>query len=174
MPLVSLSLGSNSNPVYVLTVALDALALHFGDLQISSVFESEPVGFTGPNFLNLVVAFDTALPLQALVTALRALEDAHGRTRTGPRFSGRTLDIDILTYGELQGVHDGIALPRAEILENAYVLWPLAQLLPEHRHPVNSQTYAQLWRDYDKGRQALWPVEFLWQGLRISNTAVKK
>jgi len=174
VPLVSLSLGSNSNPQHVLSLALDALAQCFGELQISPVFESEPVGFIGPNFLNLALAFETPMTLRVLVDRLRALEDVHGRKRTDPRFSGRTLDIDILTYGDLQGQHDGIALPRAEILENAYVLWPLAELLPEHRHPVNSQTYAHLWRDYDKGRQALWPVEFVWQGRLISNGAVKK
>ena len=61
-------------------------------------------------------------------------------------------------------------MPRAEILHNAYVLWPLALLLPEHRHPLNQQTFAQLWRDYDKGRQALWPIDFVWRGRRVSDT----
>lgn len=168
MPLVSLSLGSNSNPQQVLCLALDALARCFGPLQISPVFESEPVGFEGPNFLNLVVSIETALPLAALAGSLKALEEAHGRIPHAPRYSGRTLDIDILCYGDLVGEHEGIVLPRAEILHNAYVLWPLALLLPEHRHPGNQQTYAQLWRDYDKGRQALWPVDFEWQGRRLS------
>ena len=155
MPLVSLSLGSNSDPQRVLRLALDALEQHFGEMQLSPVFESEPVGFLGPNFLNLVVCFDTALPLRDLAARLKALEEAHGRLPDAPRYSGRTLDIDILCYGDLLGVHDGILLPRAEILHNAYVLWPLSLLLPEHRHPLNQQTFAQLWRDYDKGRQAL-------------------
>lgn len=160
MPLVSLSLGSNSDPQRVLRLALDALELHFGELQLSPVFESEPVGFVGPNFLNLVVCFETVVPLRDLAASLKALEEAHGRLPDGPRYSGRTLDIDILCYGELLGVHEGILLPRAEILHNAYVLWPLSLLLPEHRHPLNQQTFAQLWRDYDKGRQALWPADF--------------
>ena len=169
MPLVSLSLGSNNDSQQVLGLALDALEQRFGALQISPVFESEPVGFVGPNFLNLVVCFETALPLRELAVSLKALEDAHGRIRNAPRYSGRTLDIDILCFGALQGVHEGILLPRAEILENAYVLWPLALLLPQQRHPLNQQTYAQLWRDYDKGRQALWPVDFAWRGRLISH-----
>jgi len=169
VPLVSLSLGSNSNPQQMLCLALEALALRFGALQLSPVFESEPVGFVGPNFLNLVVCFETALPLRELADSLKALEEVHGRIRNAPCYSGRTLDIDILCFGALQGVHEGILLPRAEILENAYVLWPLAALLPEHRHPLNQQTYAQLWRDYDKGRQALWPVDFEWRGRLISH-----
>lgn len=160
MPLVSLSLGSNSDSQRVLRLALDALEQHFGELQLSPVFESEPVGFVGPNFLNLVVCFDTAVPLRDLAASLKALEEAHGRLPSAPRYSGRTLDIDILCYGDLLGVHEGILLPRAEILHNAYVLWPLSLLLPEHRHPLNQQTFAQLWRDYDKGRQALWPTDF--------------
>jgi 2-amino-4-hydroxy-6-hydroxymethyldihydropteridine diphosphokinase len=157
---VSLSLGSNSDPQRVLRLALDALELHFGELRLSPVFESEPVGFVGPNFLNLVVCFETVVPLRDLAASLKALEEAHGRLPDAPRYSGRTLDIDILCYGELLGVHEGILLPRAEILHNAYVLWPLSLLLPEHRHPLNQQTFAQLWRDYDKGRQALWPADF--------------
>lgn len=168
MPLVSLSLGSNSDPHQVLCRALDELDAQFGPMQISPVFESEPVGFEGPNFLNLVVCFETALPLRELAETLKGLEDAHGRDRQAPRFSGRTLDIDILCYGDATGVHEGILLPRAEILENAYVLWPLAQLLPQHRHPGNQQTYAQLWRDYDKGRQALWPVPLRWREQPVS------
>lgn len=160
MPLVSLSLGSNSDPQRVLRLALDALEQHFGELQLSPVFESEPVGFVGPNFLNLVVCFETVVPLRDLAASLKALEEAHGRLPDAPRYSGRTLDIDILCYGELLGVHEGILLPRAEILHNAYVLWPLSLLLPEHRHPLTQQTFAQLWRDYDKGRQALWPADF--------------
>lgn len=160
MPLVSLSLGSNSDSQRVLRLALDALEQHFGELQLSPVFESEPVGFVGPNFLNLVVCFDTAVPLMDLAASLKAIEEAHGRLPSAPRYSGRTLDIDILCYGDLLGVHEGILLPRAEILHNAYVLWPLSLLLPEHRHPLNQQTFAQLWRDYDKGRQALWPADF--------------
>jgi len=168
VPLVSLSLGSNSQPHCVLHQALDALDEQFAPLQVSPVFESEPVGFDGPNFLNLVVCFETSLPLRALSDTLKALEDTHGRVRNAPRYSGRTLDIDILCYGDAQGVHEGIELPRAEILENAYVLWPLALLLPQQRHPGNQQTYAQLWRDYDKGRQALWPVDFQWRGRRLS------
>lgn len=169
MPLVSLSLGSNSDPQRVLSLALDDLEQRFGTLQLSPVFESEPVGFVGPNFLNLVVCFDTALPLRELAAGLKALEEAHGRLPDAPRYSGRTLDIDILCYGDLVGEHAGIQLPRAEILHNAYVLWPLALLLPEHRHPLNQQTFAQLWRDYDKGRQALWPIDFVWRGRRVSD-----
>jgi 2-amino-4-hydroxy-6-hydroxymethyldihydropteridine diphosphokinase len=168
MPLISLSLGSNRDARRSLSLGLAALEQQLGALQVSPVFESEPVGFIGPNFLNLVVCVESTLPLAELAAMLKAIEDAHGRDRQSPRYSDRTLDIDILCYGDLCGVHEGIELPRAEILHNAYVLRPLAALLPEQRHPLNQQTFAQLWRDYDKGLQALWAVEFEWQGRLIS------
>ncbi len=168
MPLISLSLGSNRDARRSLSLGLAALERRFGTLRVSPVFESEPVGFTGPHFLNLVVCFESTLALAELAGMLKAIEDAHGRDRLSPRYSDRTLDIDILCYGDLSGVHEGIELPRPEILHNAYVLRPLAALLPQQRHPLNQQTFAQLWRDYDKGRQPLWAVEFEWQGEVIS------
>lgn len=163
MTTVALSLGSNTNPAQYLASALDALQHRFGALRISSVFESEAVGFSGDNFLNLVALIDTNEKLEDLALFLKRLEDQHGRARQEPRFSGRTLDIDILTYGDLHGVFAGIDLPREEIVENAYVLWPMSQVLGAHVHAPTGKTYAQLWAEYDKGRQKLWPVPFAWK-----------
>lgn len=162
MTIVALSFGSNTNPAQYLASALDALQGKFGALRISSVFESEAVGFSGDNFLNLVVLIDTTEKLEDLALFLKRLEDQHGRSRQGPRFSGRTLDIDILTYGDLHGTFAGITLPREEIVENAYVLWPMSQVLGEAVHAPTGKTYAQLWAEYDKDRQKLWPVPFAW------------
>lgn len=162
MTIVALSFGSNTNPAQYLASALDALQEKFGALRISSVFESEAVGFSGDNFLNLVVLIDTTEKLEDLALFLKRLEDQHGRSRQGPRFSGRTLDIDILTYGDLHGMFAGITLPREEIVENAYVLWPMSQVLGEAVHAPTGKTYAQLWAEYDKDRQKLWPVPFAW------------
>ena len=100
---------------------------------------------------------------------IKALEQEHGRSRGGARFSPRTLDIDILTYGDCIGNHDGIVLPRPEITENAYVLWPMSQVCGDRCDPRSGLTYATLWQHYDKTRQSLWPIEFDWQGRRISS-----
>jgi 2-amino-4-hydroxy-6-hydroxymethyldihydropteridine diphosphokinase len=70
-------------------------------------------------------------------------------------------------FGDLAGNVDGIELPRAEIVRNAFVLWPLAELVPQRLHPVLQRTYAELWRRYDRD-QRLWPIEFHWQGRRVS------
>lgn len=166
---VFLSLGSNIDAEKNITAALDALHADFGELIISSVFESEAVGFSGDNFYNLVVAIDTELSVGELSQHLKAIEDANGRARSGPKFSGRTLDIDILTYGDLVGVVDGVELPRAEILTNAFVLWPLSEVaLPEASHPSVGLSYTQLWHDYDKFSQKLWPINFTWRQQLIS------
>ena len=88
--------------------------------------------------------------MATLSTYLKALEDQHGRRRDTPRFSARTLDIDILTYDNVTGSVEGVLLPRQEILENAFVLWPLAELAPKEKHPVMGVSYAELWRSYDQ------------------------
>lgn len=168
MAWVTLSLGSNVNPRANLTSCLDALLLAFNDLSLSSVFESESVGFDGDNFLNMAVGIHTGLPLIELSAQLKNIEDKHGRDRTQSRFSGRTLDIDILTYDNLAGKFNGIWLPRPEITDNAFVLWPLSQVSGDQKHPVIKQRYKDLWAEYDKSRQKLWPVDFQWHGRMIS------
>lgn len=166
---VFVSIGSNIEQKKHIQACLDALDREFGPLELSSVYESEAVGFEGDNFYNLVAGFDTDLRVGELSKFLRQVESDNGRRRGGPKFSARTLDIDILTYDELSGPVDGIALPRDEILENAFVLLPLAELAPEKTHPVINRTYNILWREYDVGCQKLWPVDFYWGGRKISS-----
>ena len=169
---VYLSLGSNIDRDHYIVAALDALADQFGELEISSVYESESVGFVGDNFYNLVVGFCTELSVGELSGYLKALEYRHGRQPHCARFSSRTLDIDILTYADLTGSVDGVTLPRGEILENAFVLWPLAELAPGAQHPLLGTCYETLWRNYsgryDQCRQSLWPVSFCWRGDELS------
>src|SRR6187402_104468 len=128
MTAIYLSLGSNVDRHKNIRAALNALADLLGELQISSVYASKSVGFDGSNFFNLVVGADTALPVAELSETLKRIEDDNGRKRNGPKFSPRTLDIDILTYGDFVGVDGGIELPRAEITKNAFVLLPLAEI----------------------------------------------
>ncbi|TCK07141.1 2-amino-4-hydroxy-6-hydroxymethyldihydropteridine diphosphokinase [Marinobacterium mangrovicola] len=166
MTSVLLGLGSNQNRHANLSDALDALAQAFGSIRVSRVFESEAVGCTGDNYFNLAVAIDTDWPLAELSSWLKCLEDSFGRIRRGKPVE-QPLDIDILTYGEQVGRFDKVQLPRAEILRNAFVLWPLAELVPDVAHPVEKQTFAELWHSYDS-TQKLWPIHFEWQGRAIS------
>ena len=170
MARVYISIGSNIDRVRYVTAALDALAGWFDELLISSVYESESVGFDGSPFYNLVVGVDTGLSVAELSARFKQLEADNGRRRDVPKFSPRTLDLDILTYDHEVGRVDGVELPRGEILKNAFVLRPLADIAPEAVHPVCGKSYGQLWREYSTG-QKLWPVDFSWQGRQISSAA---
>ncbi|PSF12368.1 2-amino-4-hydroxy-6-hydroxymethyldihydropteridine diphosphokinase [Marinobacter fuscus] len=165
---VYISIGSNIDRYQRVTAALDALAQWFGELEISPVYESVSVGFDGSDFLNLVVGVDTDWSVGELSKRFKQLEAENGRKPTAPKFSPRTLDLDILTWGDATGMIEGVELPRAEILKNAFVLRPLADIAPEQAHPVCGETYLSLWQNYSRN-QKLWPVDFTWQGRRISS-----
>lgn len=160
MPRVYLSLGSNIDRESHIRDAVHELEARYGLLLVSPVYESEAVGFAGDNFFNLVVGLDTEKPVGLLAAELRAIEEAHGRDRHGPKFSARTLDIDILTYGNACGEMDGIQLPRDEILKNAFVLRPLADIAGNDRHPETIRPFAEHWEAYDHSKQKLWQVDF--------------
>jgi 2-amino-4-hydroxy-6-hydroxymethyldihydropteridine diphosphokinase len=128
----------------------------FPGLQSSPIYESRAIGFDGANFLNLVVAFETDMPLVSVHSVFEDIEENHGRLRGGSKFSNRTLDIDILTYGDTVGTVAGVTLPREDITRFAFVLKPLADIRPEARHPKLDVSYADLWRKFsDKERQPL-------------------
>ena len=168
MTRIYLGLGSNVDRHKNIVAALDALSKLLGELKISSVYESKSVGFDGSNFFNLVVGADTDLSISELSENLKRIEDENGRKRNGPKFSPRTLDIDILTYGDFVGIDHGVELPRAEITKNAFVLLPFAQIAPDAVHPQLQKTYQQLWDEYDQASQQLWAIDFEWQKKIIS------
>ena len=95
------------------------------------MYEGQAIGFDGQPFLNLAVSVETELGVGEMARRLRHIEYEHGRPRNASRFSSRQLDIDILTYDDIVGVIEGVELPRGEILENAFVLRPLAELAPQ-------------------------------------------
>ncbi len=168
MTTVYLGLGSNIERERYLVAGLDALQLLLGELALSPVYDSPAIGFDGQPFLNMVVGASTELPLAALATRLRHIETEHGRPANATRFSARQLDIDILTYGDLVGEFGGVTLPRGEILENAFVLRPLAELAPRAQHPVDGRSFAELWAAFDQRSQVLARVDFSWRGRWVS------
>ncbi len=160
MARIYISIGSNIDRELHVRAAITELRAHFGQLTLSSVYESESVGFEGDNFFNLVAGADTQLDIQGVVETLRAIEDRHGRDREGPRFSSRTLDLDLLLYDDVVLRAGKLELPRGEITRNAFVLLPLAEIAPERTHPLEGGTYAELWARFDAASQPLWPVAF--------------
>ena len=157
---IFISIGSNIDRRFHIQAAVSELKQHFGAVELSSVYESEAVGFDGNAFYNLVAAAKTDLSIAQCVSVFKQIEDSYGRDRSSARFSGRTLDLDLLTYDDVV-CQQPVELPRAEITENAFVLWPLAELAPDVIHPGSGQSYASLWQQYDKP-QKLWPVPFEW------------
>jgi 2-amino-4-hydroxy-6-hydroxymethyldihydropteridine diphosphokinase len=166
---VFVGIGSNIDARHNIATALDGLHRCFGELLISRVYRSRAVGFCGDDFLNLVVGFDCRLDFAALLSTLRRLENAGGRCRDSSKFSARTLDIDILTYGDSVGSFDGVSLPREDITRYAFVLQPLVDIAADERHPALQQSYRSLWRRFDASDQPLWPVDFVWRGRMISS-----
>lgn len=162
MTTLALSIGSNIDAHSNIQAALHALNLEFENIRISTTYESQSVGFDGDNFLNLVVLADTNKGLDDVTTFLKELEDRLGRDRLLTRFSGRTMDIDILLYGNESGMFCGIELPRPEVTKNAYVLQPLSELLPDMVHPSTGMSYLKLWKEYDKSKQRLWAIKTDW------------
>jgi 2-amino-4-hydroxy-6-hydroxymethyldihydropteridine diphosphokinase len=162
MSRVYISIGSNIEPARHVRLAVAALHEYYGELTISSVYESAAVGFEGDNFYNLVVGLDTEQDVSEVNRTLHMIEDRYGRERSGPRFSARTIDLDLLLYDDLV-VQDGkLVLPREEILQNAFVLWPLAEIAPDAIHPVEKVSFAGLWQRFDKRKQQLKPIAFEW------------
>ena len=166
---IFLGLGSNIERERHLCAGLDALAGFVGSLQCSPVFESEPVGISSGPFFNLVVSGETALTLAELAPRLKLIEADNGRYAPGRK--GLPLDIDVLLYGQQVGDFDGLILPRAEILKNAFVLWPLALHAPHTVHPGVQRCFADLWQTAQIEQQ-LWPVAFSWREQPLTPAAL--
>ena len=160
MATIYISLGSNINRDINTRAGVEALKQAFGELVLSLVYESESVGFDGDAFYNMVIACEVDSAVHDTNQVLRDIEDANGRDRTGPKFSSRTLDLDLLLYDDLILDEHGLILPRGEILKNAFVLWPLAEIAPELIHPETQTSYAELWAAFDKNKENLKPIEF--------------
>lgn len=145
MTSVLLSLGSNQQPEQHLRAAIAALRERFGAIGVSPTYRTAAVGFDGPAFLNNAVTIDTDLELESLDAWLHQLEDRHGRDRSGPRYSDRTLDIDVVFFGDLIVRGPGkLRIPRPE-LKHAFVLKPLADIAPDFVDPVSGQPLRALW-----------------------------
>lgn len=143
-----------------LASAVSALRARFGALVLSPVYRTAAIGFEGADFLNAAAIIESDLDVHALNHWLHALEDAHGRDRSGPRYSDRTLDIDIVLYDDLvlQGPGN-LRLPREE-LKHAFVLLPLVDIAPEAIEPRSGRTLVSLWREHPDHDTPPQPVPF--------------
>jgi 2-amino-4-hydroxy-6-hydroxymethyldihydropteridine diphosphokinase len=150
MPAVYVAAGSNIEPERHLALAVAELARDFPGARSSPWYRNRAVGFDGADFINLVVGFTTALPVRAVLERLHAIEARCGRSRDAPRWAPRTMDLDVLLYGDLVCDEPGLKLPRPDLLKRAYMLGPLAALAPEVMHPTAHLTIGELWARFDR------------------------
>jgi len=150
---VYLGLGSNIAREASIRGGLNALRSLYGELQVSSVYESKAFGFEGDDFFNLVVGFETEVSIDEIEAQLKEVELQSGRKQLDTNYSPRTLDIDLLLYGDL--VCDKHELPRVDIIKYAFVLKPLYDLAPNLIHPIEDQSISELWQSFDASEQAI-------------------
>ncbi|MEZ5318501.1 MAG: 2-amino-4-hydroxy-6-hydroxymethyldihydropteridine diphosphokinase [Vicinamibacterales bacterium] len=146
MPRVAIALGSNLGDRRAhLAWAVEQLDALLGDLRVSSVVETEPqdVPDAQPPYLNAVVTGETDADPADLLRTLHALEAAQGRRRPSFR-APRTLDLDLILFGDQILRAPELELPHPRFRERAFVLGPLAELAPDWVDPVTGKTVAEL------------------------------
>ncbi len=146
MSTVWLGLGSNQNAESQIRAAIIELKKQFTKLALSPAYRSTAVGFEGSDFINLVARGETNMSPLELREYLRDLEDRFGRRRDVPKFSDRSLDIDILLYDDLVLLSPVLEIPRAEIIKYAHVLKPLTDLEPDLIHPSERRSMTDIWQ----------------------------
>ena len=150
MARVYVSIGSNIDKEKNILSSVKALQKHFGDLDISNVYETKAVGFEGDDFHNLVIGFDTDESPLEISKVLKKIEADHDHTRGKEKFESRTLDLDQLLYGDLVMQMEGVNIPHPDIMRYNFVLKPLTELAGEVEHPEEEKTTNELWEVYEE------------------------
>lgn len=155
MPLATIALGANlpspaGPPDATLAAALEHIRSLGRIAARSSLYSTEPVGLPGviidqPRFLNAVIALETDLAPGPLLADLLSIECLFGRDRSSSIPNGpRTLDLDILLYGDLISSEPALEIPHPRLAQRAFVLFPLAEIAPNLRVPPSGLTTSQL------------------------------
>ena len=159
MARVAVSIGSNLERERNVKDALAALCKTFGKLSRSPVYESAAYGFNGPPFYNLVVVFKTPLDVRSVRGKIQTIENQQGREMGENRSGSRSLDLDLLLYDDVVFHDQGLDVPRQEIFEHAYILKPLADLLPSMAHPVTGESFGDIWQRLGSHQEVLSVVD---------------
>lgn len=147
---VYVAAGSNVDPEKYLSAALRGMAATFGPLTSSPAYRNRAVGFEGADFINLVVGFRTGLLVHEVRQRLQEIEAACDRLPGAPKWAPRTMDLDILLFGELVSDEPGLVIPRPDLIKRPYMLKPMADIAPDVRHPTLSKTMRELWQAFDR------------------------
>ena len=153
---IYISIGSNINRQRNIQRAVSSLVANFSNIKCSSVYESEAVGFDGDAFYNLVVKTNSTESLETVLQTLKKIELECGRNNSSEKkYAPRTIDLDLLLFGNEIFHNEHIDIPRKDITEYAFVLLPLSELAPELKHPELKISMADLWLNFngDKNKQ---------------------
>jgi 2-amino-4-hydroxy-6-hydroxymethyldihydropteridine diphosphokinase len=159
MGIAYIGIGSNVDRENNIRSAVNKLSRLGRSLQISPVYESPAYGFKGDNFYNLVVGLETVDTPEELNSKLQQIENEQGRDRTGPRFSSRTVDLDLLLYDNLVIHNDHLNLPRQDIESYEFVLFPLADIAAEFVHPEKGVKIGEIRVDFKSSNSDIWQVQ---------------
>lgn len=159
MPEVYVAAGSNVEPERNLALASRELCREFPDVRFSPWYRNQAVGFEGDDFINFVAGFTTDLPIEVVLPRLHAIETLCGRPRGAPRWAPRSMDLDMLLYGDLIRDEPKLKLPRPDLMKRAFMLGPLADLAPELVHPILKATIGELWARFDRAAHPLIRIE---------------
>jgi 2-amino-4-hydroxy-6-hydroxymethyldihydropteridine diphosphokinase len=159
MPEVFVAAGSNIQPRARLRQAVALMREAWPDLRVSRAYSNKAVGFEGDDFINLVTGFHSDEPLSVLLERLHAIESACGRPRLAAKWAPRSMDLDVLLYGDTVGEFPGAVLPRADLAKRPYMLRPLAEIAADTVHPTTGKTLGDMWARFDSAGHQMVPVE---------------
>jgi 2-amino-4-hydroxy-6-hydroxymethyldihydropteridine diphosphokinase len=162
MATVFLGLGSNDSPEENLRLAVSELRSRYGDLTLSRVYQSTPVGFDGADFLNLVARFESEDSPLDICGEIDLIHNLAGRIRNSDKWESRPLDIDLLLYNDLVQDERPVRVPRDDIVKYSFVLRPLAEIAPDQVHPVTGKTFLQHWQNFDATSHPLKEKNVVW------------
>ena len=152
---VYIGIGSNLEKEKNIRSCIALLHKNYQSIVVSPVYETQSMGFDGPNFYNLVSSFDTEQDIYALKEQLKKIENKHGRNFNETKFSSRTLDIDILYYDDLVLSNDKIDIPRKEIIEYDFVLKPLIDIAGDFIHPSLNISHLEIMKNHNIKKQII-------------------
>jgi 2-amino-4-hydroxy-6-hydroxymethyldihydropteridine diphosphokinase len=147
MKSVFLGIGSNlGNREYNMQQAVEHIEKHVGAVRMTSaIYETEPWGFQSDDaFLNMVIAVETQMSPQALLSEILYIESLLGRVRTEGQYTSRIIDIDILLYDDMVLSEPDLTIPHPLLHERKFVLIPLCEVASEMIHPVLKKTFREL------------------------------
>jgi len=156
--LAYISGGSNVEPERHLLLAARELKRSFPGARFSRCYRNRAVGFEGPDFINFAAELQVASDAAAMRAELQRIEALCGREPGAPRWAPRSMDLDVLLFGDAVFSEPGLVVPRPDLLRRAFMLGPLAELAPARVHPVEGRRLDALWQSFDREAHPLTPV----------------